>query len=194
VTPKVEVDGRDVTSLVQGRLTVRRGRDSVYTEPSAGYASIDLRSQVAEPFRVGQTVKVFLSDSADVDVQLFGGVLSDVDAQALRVQDGVLVGYRLTAVGPLARLNRRTVLFGGRPSEDDGARVLAAILAGLASPWEEVDPSLAWEDAVGTFDSFDGIDSSLIDDGVFTLSALGTADGGYNPCGWRRRRRSPALA
>ena len=181
MTPTVEVDGRDVTSLVQGTVTVRRGRDSVYTEPSAGYASVDLRSSVAEPFRVGQTVKVFLTDSADVDVQLFGGVLSDVGASAVRVQDGVLVGYRLTAVGPLARLNRRTVLFDGRPSEDDGDRVRAAVLAGLSSAWEETSPTLAWEDAEGTFDSFDGIDSSLIDDGVFTLSALGTADGGYNP-------------
>jgi hypothetical protein len=181
VTVKVEVGGRDVTGLVQGRLTVRRGRDSVYTEPSAGYASIDLRSTVSEPFRVGQTVKVFLSDSADQFVQLFGGVLSDVDAQAVRVQGGVLVGYRLTAVGPLARLNRRTVLFGGRPSEDDGDRVLAALLAGLASAWEEQNDSLAWDDAEGTWDTFDGIDTSLVDSGVFTLAALGTADGGYNP-------------
>jgi hypothetical protein len=181
VTPKVMVNGRDVTSLVQGRVTVRRGRDSVYTEPSAGYASIDLRSQVAEPFRVGQTVKVFLSDSSDTDVQLFGGVLSDVEAQAVSVQGGVLVGYRLTAVGPLARLNRRTVLFDGRPSEDDGERVLAALLAGLASSWEETSATLAWEDAEGTFDTFDGIDTTLVDDGVFTLSALGTAEAGYNP-------------
>jgi hypothetical protein len=153
----------------------------VYTEPSAGYASVDLRSQVAEPFRVGQTVKVFLSDSSDTDVQLFGGVLSDVEAQAVSVQGGVLVGYRLTAVGPLARLNRRTVLFDGRPSEDDGARVLAALLAGLAGAWEEQPDTLAWEDAEGTFDTFDGIDTTLVDDGVFTLSALGTAEAGYNP-------------
>jgi hypothetical protein len=40
---------------------------------------------------------------------------------------------------------------------------------------------LAWEDAEGTFDTFDGIDTTLVDDGVFTLSALGTAEAGYNP-------------
>ena len=89
--------------------------------------------------------------------------------------------FRLTAVGPLARLNRRTVLFDGRPSEDDGDRVEAAIIAGLAVPFEELPLALAWEDAEGTFATFDGIDDSLIDPGVFTLAALGTAESGYNP-------------
>lgn len=181
MTPKVLVNGRDVTGLVQGQVTVRRGRDSVYTEPSAGYAAVELRSTVQEQFRLGQTVSVWLSDSADQDVQLFGGVLSDVEVRAVPVSDGQLVAYRLTAVGPLARLNRRTVFFGGRPSEDDGERVLAAVLSGLSSAWEEQQTSLTWDDAIGTWETFDSVDTSLIDDGVFTLAALGTADGGYNP-------------
>lgn len=181
MTPKVLVAGVDVTGLVAAPVTVRQGRDSVYTEPSAGYASVELRSQTVQPFRVGQTVKVFLSDSSDVDVQLFGGVLSDVDVQAVRVQDGVLVGYRLTAVGPLARLNRRTVLFDGRPSETDGARVLAAVSEGLSSAWEEQNDVLTWDDVDGSWAQFDDIDESQIDAGVFTLAALGTAESGYNP-------------
>jgi hypothetical protein len=93
----------------------------------------------------------------------------------------VLVVYRVQAVGPIAKLNRRSVLFAGRPVETDGERVEAAISAGLAQAWEEtagswddVDPATTWD----TFDS--GFDPALIDPGIFNLAALGVSDSGYS--------------
>jgi hypothetical protein len=179
-SPVIRVNGTDITSSVQGRVTIRRGRDSVYTEPSAGYASVDVLGN-GLTFRVGQPITITLNSPTDTPRRLFTGTISDVDGQAERVAGGVLMRFRLTAVGPLARLNRRTVLFDGSASELDGARVLAALLAGLAAPFEEVPSSVSWDDADVSWAAFDGIDDSLIDDGVFTLAALGTAESGYNP-------------
>jgi hypothetical protein len=69
------------------------------------------------------------------------------------------VVVRVQMVGPLADVSRRVVLFGGRPEEDDGERVLAVL--------QEAVPDIA--------------DPNLVDDGLFTLAELDPEDAGYDP-------------
>jgi hypothetical protein len=58
---------------------------------------------------------------------------------------------------------------------------LAALFAALAPTWEEQPLTLAYEDAVGSWDDFGGpIAVDEIDTGVFDIAALGTADAGYS--------------
>jgi hypothetical protein len=63
------------------------------------------------------------------------------------------------AVGPLATLNRRTIFFDGRAQENDGERAEAILTAALGTAF---------------------VDPSIIDAGVFQISALGTAEAGYS--------------
>jgi hypothetical protein len=182
--PRVSVGGVDVTGQAVGLVTVSRGRRTVYERPNAGYASIELRD-VGDlgALRVGSDVQVSVADSGNGRVTVFTGSLSDWEAQTVATGGEPVVFYRLQAVGPLARVNRRQVLVGGAPEELDGDRVRRAVELGLAQQWEEVPFSVTWA-SVGTavtWETWDGeYDSALIDDGVFTLAALGSADGGYN--------------
>jgi hypothetical protein len=181
--PQVTLDGIDYTANTIGNVSIRRGRDTVYAQVQAGYATVELIdvNGLIQP-KVGQTLVVSARDAYDVQTPLFTGQVSDWDTETVAVQDGVLVTYRMQAVGPLARLNRRTILFDGRPSELDGARVGVAVAEGLSSAWEEVAGTVTWG-SVGTavtYDTFDpNYDADLIDPGVFTLAALGSADSGY---------------
>jgi hypothetical protein len=92
------------------------------------------------------------------------------------------VTYRLQAVGPLAILNRRNVLFAGRPQETDGDRVLAAITEGLPTVWEEFSLTRTWAQMGDTtWETVDpGFDPALIDPGVFDLIPLDASDFGYS--------------
>jgi hypothetical protein len=181
--PQVTLDGIDYTANTIGNVSIRRGRDTVYAQVQAGYATVELIdvNGLIQP-KVGQTLVVSARDAYNVQTPLFTGQVSDWDTETVAVQDGVLVTYRMQAVGPLARLNRRTILTEGRPSELDGARVGAAVAEGLSSAWEEVAGTVTWG-SVGTavtYDTFDpNFDDALIDPGVFTLAALGSADSGY---------------
>lgn len=179
--PAVLIGGQDFTGDTIGQITIRRGRDSVYVEPSASYASITLRSVGSSlPLTVGARLEVTLNSFAGARETLFSGRVSDVDVQVTKASQNV-AGYRLTAVGPLAGANRRQVLAGGRTAELDGERALAAIFDALAPTFEAQTLDLTWNDIEGSWEDFTGaVALDEFDDGVYEVSALDPADGGYS--------------
>jgi hypothetical protein len=179
--PAVTIGGVNFTGNTIGQITIRRGRDSVYVEPSASYASVNLISVGSRlPLQIGKRLTVTLNDSNDNRQTLFSGRISDIDVQVTRASSDV-AGYRLTAVGPLAGANRRQVLAAGRAEELDGERALAAIIGALGATFEEQPLTLSWDDVDGTWDDFTGaVALDEFDAGVYQLTALGTADGGYS--------------
>jgi len=176
ISPTVNFTGNTIN-----RITIRRGRDSVYVEPSASYASVDLIS-VGQPLNlsVGSRLKVTLNDSTGTPQTLFSGRVSDVEVQVTKATQPV-AGYRLTAVGPLAGANRRQVLAAGRAEELDGERALAAIFDALAPAWEIQPNDLTWDDSEGSWqDSTGTVAVDEFDSGVFSVSELPPADAGYS--------------
>jgi len=181
----VTLDGVDYTGETIGRLSITRGRRTVYDPAPAGYCRLELIDLPGTglPIDIAETLEVTVEDSAGSPVTVFSGYVTDI---AAGLYDPGIGGtpaatYTLLAVGPLARLARRTVLAGGRPAETDGQRILAAVEAGLSITWEEY-PAVAWEDvdAALTWETVDpGFDADLIETGIFDLSALDPADGGY---------------
>jgi hypothetical protein len=179
--PAVLINGQDFTGDTIGQITIRRGRDSVYVEPSASYAAVTLRSVGSSlPLQVGSRLTVTLNSFTGARETLFSGRVSDVDVQVTKASQDI-AGYRVTAVGPLAGANRRQVLAGGRAAELDGERALAAIFGALAATFEEQPLTLSWDDVDGTWDDFTGaIAVNEFDAGVYELTALDPADGGYS--------------
>lgn len=181
--PTVVIGGRDYTGETVGRVAFRRGRPDVDASPSAASASVTLRDvdPVSLPVKVGQQLEVFVDSSAGSAIRVFGGQVQDLSVSTVATGNGqAVVVWQVSASGPIARLNRRQVLFTGRPQEDDGARVAAAVAAGLAQSWEEYQGS-SWSEEPNSWESVDpAYDASLIDPGVYDLVALGTADGGYS--------------
>lgn len=202
--PQVTFDGSTFTGAVIESVTVTRGRDSVYADMRPGYAQVTMRDvDEGVQVEVGRRMVVTVNDSAGAPVTLFTGVVSDWRSEALPVADGgPLVTYTVRAVGPLARLPRRSVFASGRSVELDGARVGAALIAGLGATWQETNPFLQWQLAVPpaptpdyklpvlsdpsevdssvTWATYDAVDPALVDDGVFDVAALAAADAGYS--------------
>jgi hypothetical protein len=181
--PTVTIDGTDFTGEAIGDVTIVRGRDTVYQDAPAGYARVQLVDLAGFGLDVDitRTLTVKVKDSTSADVTVFTGYITDVAADLYDPGIGqpATAIYSLYAVGPLARLARRTVLAGGRPAETDGDRILAAIRDGLATTWQEAVG--AWDDdLIVTWETYDaGFDPALIDPGVFDLVALDPVDGGY---------------
>ena len=181
--PTVTIDGADYTGRTIGEVSISRGRDTVYSSPAAGYASIEL-IDVTEGglgFQAGAPVSVTLEDSSGDPVPVFTGFVSDWQSNVTATGGEPVITYRVQAVGPLAVLNRRAVLFAGRPQELDGSRVLAAITEALPVIWREFSLTQTWaEMGETTWATVDpGFDPALIDDGAYELVALDAADDGY---------------
>lgn len=195
--PTVKIDGRDYTGVSVGQVTITRGRNTVYDQPNAGSATVELIDIGAlTRFSVGVDIEISML-FPDIDWELladswagvaetwegiygplipgfiepvFTGVVSDWDADAVAAQDQPIMRYKVQAVGPLATLNRRNILFDGRVAEDDGERVEAILTA-----------------ALGT-----AVDPTIIDDGLFSLSAVDADDSGYEGLGLLRETATSA--
>lgn len=182
--PKVTINGTDYTGRAIEAVTVRRGRDTVYASPVAGYATVELIdvNDGSLGFDVGAELFVTVENSAATPIRVFTGRVADWSSNVIATGNEPVVVYSVQAVGPLAILNRRNVLFSGRPSETDGERVAAAITASLPQTWEEFSLTRTWSDMGDlTWEEVDpGFDLSLIDPGVYTLVALDANDSGYS--------------
>ena len=185
-TATVTIAGVDFTGDTIGTVTIRRGRDDVYSDPVAGYAVVTLIDTDGTGFDIDPAVqlRVTLDDSTGSPVALFTGNVTDIERTLYNpgiVGDPASI-TTLTAVGPLAKLFRRQVLAAGRPAEEDADRIRAALEEGLSLTWEEL-PQDTWDDfdPAVTWAGIDpGFDPDLIADGLFDLIALPAQDGGYS--------------
>jgi len=181
----VSIDGIDYTGETLGRVTITRGRKTVYERAPAGYSRVQLidLNGTGLPIDITRTITITVQDTFNVDVTVFSGYITDISAD---IYDAGLNGdpaaiYTVLAVGPLARLSRRVIFTTGRPAETDADRIAAAIAAGLSQTWEEIGGTWDDLDPADTYESIDpGFDPALIDAGLFDLAALPAVDGGYS--------------
>lgn len=184
--PTVTIGGVSYTGRTVREVRTIRGRDTVYARTQPSYAALELIDveDGGLGFDVGAPIQVTIDDTGGTAVPIFTGFVSDWQSQVETRGPDVepTVRYRVTAVGPLARLNRRTVFFDGRPEETDGDRIAAVIGDALPLSWEEFSFDQTWAQAgqVAWNQVDPGYNPSLFDPGVYTITALGTADAGYN--------------
>jgi hypothetical protein len=185
-TTTVNIGGVDYTGDTVGTVTINRGRDNVYADPTAGFAAVQLidKTGVGITLDPAEVLTIDIEDSAGDAVRLFTGAVTDITKDlydpGLRGSPAAVV--TVAAVGPLARLSRVQVLATGRPAETDGERIAAALETGLGVTWEEL-PYTVWDDipAELTWVTFSGgYDPDIVDAGLFDLIALPAQDGGHN--------------
>lgn len=184
-TPTVRcfIGGVDVTGLLDGSISVRRGRDTVYQPTAAAYTSFDFVDLEDVPVQVGQTVRVTIEDFLGNQRPVFRGAITDFERVLNVATADPKVTVRVQALGPLSTLNRRNIFADGRVAENDGERVAASILDALSIAWEQIDPATKWEDIdpALAWEEFDGVALDLVDDGLFDLTAVPASDAGYSP-------------
>jgi hypothetical protein len=150
VNPQViinDVEYKDKT--IQG-VTLTNGRITVDEQPRAGFANIILVTpdNTNPSIEIDYKVVVKVDDSDGDDVTLWTGWVSDIQSSIIGFgSEGRLNQQTITAIGSLAKLNRRLVGAGGYPKENDGDRVFDIIKDCAGFTWAEYQPaSDTWAD------------------------------------------------
>lgn len=148
INPTVTIGGVNYSSEVLNGIRATAGRTNVDEQPRAGFATvtiIDFDTNIA-PIEIDDEVIIKVDDSNGNDVTLWAGWVSDIEKT---VRDYGTTGFatetRVTAIGSLAKLNRRRVGASGYSKEFDGDRVAAIIYETAGETWAQVNPTLQWQ-------------------------------------------------
>ena len=159
-------------------ISIRSGRNDVTEQPQPGYASIQLWTDASEPLNVAlsQSVSISIDKGTTGTQAIFYGTISDIDIslQAYGSEGSVAV-YSITAVGPLAQLNRRLVGAANYAKEYDGTRILNILTEAFLTEWDDVAPTLTWAGLPtgATWSSYDAVGQDLVDTLVSNIDTPG---------------------
>ena len=159
-------------------ISIRMGRDDVTSQPQPGFASIRLWTDASEPLNVAlsQSVSVSIDKGTSGTQVIFAGIISDIDISIDQYgSDGSIAIYSITAVGPLAQLNRRIVGAPNFAKENDGTRIYNILTAAFLTEWDDVSPTLTWATLPNdvTWESYDATNQVLIDNLVANVDVPG---------------------
>ena len=159
-------------------IQINNGRADVIEQPQAGYARIVLWTDANQPLSVNlsDSVTVAIDNGTAGSSTIFTGIISDLEISLAQFGDvGSIAEYSLTAVGPLAQLNKRTAGATNYAKEFDGTRMLNILSDAFLTSWDDLSPSLTW-DALPTgvtWDSFDATNQALVNNLSTTIDVPG---------------------
>ena len=143
---QLEINGVDYTDITLSTLTVVSGRTDIYSQPRAGYASIEIINLNLTPVTIdvndGLTIKV--KDSTGTYVDIFGGFITDSSVEVASTgTGGINETIRVTALGALSKLPK-TLTNGVLSKDFDGNQIYTILSAALFQTWAEVPAALTW--------------------------------------------------
>lgn len=150
INPQVLINGVEYKDKAIQGITLTNGRTTVDEQPRAGFATITLVTPDNTNPNIGVDYKVVVKvdDSDGNAVTLWTGWVSDIQTSIFNFgSEGRLNQQTITAIGSLAKLNRRLVGGSGYSKENDGDRVYDIIKEGAGVTWEEYQPDTnTWAD------------------------------------------------
>lgn len=143
---QLQINGVDYTNLTMANLTVVSGRTDIYSQPRAGYASVEIINLNLTPITIdvndGLSIKV--KDSTGTYVDIFGGNVTDSVVEVSSTgTGGVNESIRITALGALAKLPK-TLTDGVLSKDFDGNQIYTILSEALFNTWAEVPAALTW--------------------------------------------------
>lgn len=152
------VAGVSYTNLTLADVTITSGRTDIYSQATAGYASFTILNFDDTPVSidVNAQVNIKVKDSAGVDVNVFGGYVTDIDLEVKSSGTGGLVqNMRIIALGALSKLPK-SLTNGVLAKDFDGDQIYTILSDLLFNTWNEVpaaetwagyDPTITWANA-----------------------------------------------
>lgn len=182
--PIVEIAGSVFNAYnVLSNITISYGRKDVLEQPAPGYANVEFWTDGNTPLTIN------LSDALVVKIDkgttgtntVFTGTISDIQVSFDGYGSiGSIARYSVTAVAPLAQVNKRLAGLHNYNEELDGERVYNILYDALVTTWAEIVGATPWSEAPEaiTWAQYDAINEILInelatsiDTGQYTLSA-----------------------
>jgi hypothetical protein len=143
---QLQINGVDYTNVTLSTLTVVSGRTDIYSQPRAGYASIEIINLDLTPITidVNDGLSIQVKDSTGTFVNIFGGSVTDCQVEIISTgTGGINESIRITALGSLAKLTK-TLTQGVLAKDFDGNQIYTILSAALFSTWAEVPAALTW--------------------------------------------------
>jgi hypothetical protein len=143
---QVSIDGGNYTTVTLANLSTASGRTDIYTQPVAGYATIELLNTNLADFsiEVHDSLTLQVKNSSGTFTTIFGGFVTDID-QSVKTSNpvGIVQSFRITALGALSKLPK--ILTNGVLSKDfDGNQIYSILEPVFINAWNEVAPALTW--------------------------------------------------
>lgn len=124
----VLVDGVAFTNSTLNGISINFGRNNVWEQPRAGYASVEIlnTTDVNNNFEIGKSLVIKVKNSASVDVTVFTGTVIDISSRiGATGRAGETTIQTLTAISTFAKMARIAVGASGYPSQTDTDRMNA---------------------------------------------------------------------
>lgn len=179
---RIKANGGEITSLTLANLTITSGRTDINSPTPASYCQLQAIN-IDETFSfnslsVNTSILIEVKDSTGTFIPLWGGRISDF-RHTVQTAGAVAAPtiINLTAVGPLARLQRAT--FNGNLAEGlDGAQIQDLLDELLLNSWNELPPAETWDtyNATETWSNASNIGLGEIDAGEYTMSSRQITD------------------
>lgn len=140
--------GGDYTNVTLANVSITSGRTDIYSQPVAGYASMEIINLDVSPIviDVNDQVSIKVKDSTGTYVNVFGGYVTDREVSvSTSGTGGINEVIRVTALGALSKLPK--ALTNGVLSKDyDGNQIYSILEGELFNIWNEVPAALTWND------------------------------------------------
>jgi hypothetical protein len=159
-------------------ISINIGRKDVIEAVQASYARIVLWTPADTPLNVNlsDSVSITIDKGTSGTAMIYSGIISDIDITLPQYGDtGSIAEYSITAVGPLAQLNKRVVGALGYPKQFDGDRMFAILSEAFLTSWDDLSDTLIWSSVsnIATWASFDGTNQDVVDYLVSTVDQPG---------------------
>jgi hypothetical protein len=160
-------------------ISISLGRRDIYEQALVGIANVRLWTDADTALNVNlsDSVQIQIQDSTGTYQPIYTGTISDLDVSLDAYgSEGSVAIYSITAVGPLALLNRYTAGVDGYAKEFDGTRILNILTDAFLQSWDEVVPTLTWADvsSLATWENWDGTNQTLVDNLVSDIDVPGS--------------------
>ena len=143
---QVSIDGGTFTTVTLANLTITSGRTDIYSQPVAGYCSVEIvnTDQSELSIEINDSIALQVKDSTNTFIPIFGGFVTDIDQSVQTAGSNAIVQkFKVIALGALSKLPK--ILTEGVLTKDYDGNQIYSILSGLLyNSWNEVPAATQW--------------------------------------------------
>ena len=160
-------------------IGISLGRRDIYEQANPGIANVRLWTDADTALNVNlsDSVDIQIKDSTNAYQTIYSGIISDIDITLDAYgSEGSVAIYNITAVGPLALVNKHLTGAVNYHKEFDGTRVLNILSDVFLQDWNEVPADLIWSSVsnIATWANWDGSNITLVNDLIADIDTPGT--------------------
>lgn len=138
--------GGDYTNLTLANMTITSGRQDIYSQPYAGYCSVEIINLDLSPIviDINDQIIIKVKDSTGTYVNLFGGYVTDIDVEVTQASaTAISERIKVVALGALSKLPK-TLTEGVLSKDFDGDQIYTILSEALFNTWNEVPAATQW--------------------------------------------------